>query len=77
MDFEVEAKGSDSSSLAALEKSTGDLKSDLGSGGVNLAIGNTTFTAPTQVAIIATVDVTPAINKTYPFTFEVILARMS
>ena len=72
MGFEVEAQGSDTSSLAALENSTAALQSNLASGGVSLAIGNVSFSAPTQVVTVTTVDVTPAINKTYPFTFKVL-----
>ena len=67
VEFEVEAPGSDASSLKALENSTNALQSDLASGGVSLAIGNVTFEAPTQNVTVANVDVTPAINKTYPF----------
>ena len=72
VDFEVEAPGSDASSLAALENSTTALKGDLESGGVSLKIGNLNLTAPTQNVTVATVDVTPAVILTYNFTFKVI-----
>ena len=72
VDFEVEAKGSDSASLAALENSTNDLQSNLASGGLNISIGGTSFDAPVQNVSIATVDVTPAVKATYAFELRVI-----
>jgi len=70
VDFEVEASGSDSSALASLNNATNDLKSDLGSGGLSLNIGGATLSAPVQNVTVATVDVTPAVNETYPFKFK-------
>ena len=72
VDFEVEASGSDSSAITALETKTGNLQNELKNGGVNLTIGGETLAAPEQNISIATVDVTPAVNQTYPFTFKVI-----
>ncbi len=71
MDFEVEASGTDSSALAALETKTENFQNELKDGGVNLTIGGETWAVPEQNITIATVDLTPPINITYSFTFKV------
>jgi len=70
VDFEVEANGTDSDSLDALESSTKTLQNDLKTSGITLAINGTTIPAPTQVVVIKEVDVTPPVTETYAFNFK-------
>ena len=72
VDFLVEAQGSDADSAAALRNSATSLQSELANGSVSMSIGGQSFKAPKQNVTMAIVDVTPAINKTYPFELKVI-----
>ena len=74
VNFEVEAQGSDANSTMALYKSTTSLQSELASGGLSFSIGGQSLTAPEQNVTIAVIDVTPNINQTYPFQFQVMPA---
>ncbi len=71
IDFEVEALGTNASSIAALDNSTNNFVMEMESDVVNLTIDGETLTFPTQNVSIIDVDVTPAVNTTYPFVFEV------
>ena len=70
--FEVEAMGTDPSDLVALRNKTATLIGFLADGTFQLLnVFGGTVTASAQAVISADVDVTPAVNKTFPFNFTV------
>ncbi len=68
VDFVVEALGSNA---AALDNSTQSFVVEIERDILNLTIDGGSLTFPKQDVSIIDVDVTPAVNITYPFVFKV------
>ena len=76
VDFEVEANGTDDTALETLNNATNGLKDNLSGGSLSLTIGNVTLEAPPQVVIVATVDVTPPVIRTFNYRFRVMMGAV-